>query len=80
MSEHPLNEHGSVERGSVEGTKLRTPAAIMGSHTSATDLLKDALAKKLEANRVTLDKARHGDITWRFTDNGKLEIHVKPTL
>ena len=52
MSQHPLNEHGSVERGSVEGTKLRTPAAIMGSHKSATDLLKDALAKKLEANAL----------------------------
>jgi hypothetical protein len=45
-----------------------------------TDRLKEALDRKLEANRATLEKARHGDITWRLLDNGELEIKIKPTL
>jgi hypothetical protein len=44
------------------------------------DKVINAVAEKLEHHRSLLSSCRHGSLTWRIDERGKVNVELKPTL
>jgi hypothetical protein len=44
------------------------------------DKVLAAVTAKLEQHRTVLGRCRHGVVTWRFDERGRLEVKFQPTL
>jgi hypothetical protein len=44
------------------------------------DRVMNAVAEKLERHRSLLSGCKHGSLTWRVDERGKVLVELKPTL
>lgn len=48
--------------------------------TRRADNVITAVTAKLERHRNLLGSSRHGSVTWRVDERGKVSVELKPTL
>jgi hypothetical protein len=56
------------------------PPADGADRMRQADKVINAVAEKLEHHRPLLGTCRHGSLTWRVDERGKVLVEFKPTL
>jgi hypothetical protein len=59
---------------------MDTPRVDRADRMSQADYVITAVTEKLKTHRPLLSSCRHGSLTWRVDERGKVSVELKPTL